>query len=135
MLIQNNEIEKYNKLKLSVYEDFKDGLLEQSEYESFSKIYSDKLSKAKIALSKLDDELKLIWSDEHNTNTVIEHFKKHKNIEKLERSTIVSLIEKIYIFENNNIEIVFTYSDKYMLLQNCINETMDNIQLPKKEAV
>lgn len=43
----------------------------------------------------------------------MKYFLEHKNIEKLDRNIVLSLIEKVIIHEEARIEIVFKYEDEY----------------------
>ena len=49
-------------------------------------------------------------------------FKQYKNINKIDKEVVDELIETIYVYENNKIEIVFKYNDIYKQITNIIKE-------------
>lgn len=46
----------------------------------------------------------------------IEHFTKYKNVNSLSRELIDSLIDNIYVYEDEKIKIKFKYEDEYNYL-------------------
>ena len=113
LAIQAQEIERYKSFKLTVYEDYKDRLLEKDEYKEFTQLYSTKLIEATKAATRLESEINSIMNGEHKSQGWIDEFKKHKNIKELSRSVVVSLIKKIAVHEDGLIDIIFMYRDKY----------------------
>lgn len=51
----------------------------------------------------------------------LDYFTEHKNIEKLTREVVVSLIREIKVFDKNHIEVVFDFDD-------CYKECLDVIE-------
>ena len=48
----------------------------------------------------------------------LDYFTEHKNIEKLTREVVVSLIREIKVFDKTHIEVVFDFDDCY---KECLN--------------
>lgn len=61
----------------------------------------------------MNSELCTLDITKDKNNTWIEEFKKERNISKLSRKTLISLVKNIYIKENNNIKIEFKYEDEF----------------------
>ena len=51
----------------------------------------------------------------------LDYFTEHKNIEKLTREVVVSLIREIKVFDKNHIDVVFDFDD-------CYKECLDVIE-------
>lgn len=113
LAIREEEVERYKNLKVSVYEDFKEGLLEKYEYAEFNTLYTAKLNDAQQAVVQLKDDIDLIVNGEIEGQKWIDEFKAHRNITELSRNVVVSLIKKISIFEDGTVDITFMYGDKF----------------------
>lgn len=56
----------------------------------------------------------IMVDEAHNfKNLWLDYFTEHKNIEKLTREVVVSLIREIKVFDKNHIEVVFDFDDCY----------------------
>ena len=62
---------------------------------------------------KLQKEIEEIKQGTCCDNEFIQHFKKYRNIDKLDRKMIVDLIDNIWIHNANYIEIDIKYKDQY----------------------
>jgi len=113
--LREEEIEKYRKLKTSVYEDYKDGILDEQEYSDFNALYSAKLSEVEAAAEKLKKDIEEVLNGDGETQKWIEEFKQYRNITELTRKVMVSLVQKIAITDDGVIDITFKYSDKFQV--------------------
>ena len=101
--ICEDEVRRYRRLNLSVYEDFKEGLLDEAEYEDFKAVYIQKSDDAERAACRLRDDI---------DNFAPEEFRE-RNITELSRKLVVSLIKKISVGGDGVIDITFTCADAY----------------------
>ena len=113
LTIRKDEVERYRRLKLSVYEDFKEGLLEKDEYRDFNALYSQKIADAEMAVCKLRHEIEIFMNGNSSQEHWISEFKEYRNITELSRKVVVSLIEKIIVTDNGTIDISFMYKDEF----------------------
>ena len=124
----NNNIEKYKRLKKSVYEDWKLGLLKQEEYNYYAKEYDTTMENLKMELKAkrkvYEETLNQLKKDDY----WIEHFRRNKKIKVLSREVIDELIDKIYIHEDGNVTIKFKYQDEYV-------ETINLVEKYESEVV
>lgn len=74
--------------------------------------YDEKMLHAKQALVKLKAEYTSLW-ESTGTHEWIESFRKHKDIEQLNRSVVVSLIDRIIVYEDSRVEVAFRYQHNY----------------------
>lgn len=113
LLGKKNELEKYENIKLKLYEDLKDDTITKAEYKNFNSLYDKKIEDAKLVIAKLEIEIENLLKDNNYNQGFIKYFKQYEDIEKLTRELVVSLINKIIIGENNFIDIYFNFEDEY----------------------
>ena len=118
---KNTEIEKYQKLKLSVYEDFKEGILQKQEYIDFNQLYTDKLNSAEAASVKIKKDLDILLNDGSGSLKWIDEFIQYKNITELSRTIIASLVESIKVTEDGSLDITFMHQDEFQTAVNLIS--------------
>lgn len=107
------EMDKLQKYKLAAYEHFVDQVITKEEYRSHVSRYSAKLQKVEKTILKRQQEIEDIANNKTPTNLWIENFKLYQNIEQLTRKVVVSLISKVYVYENGKIDIHFKHQVEY----------------------
>ncbi len=111
------ELEKYDFLKLNLYEDLKNGILKEDEYKNYYASYSEKLTETKKIIEKFNDDLSELSKGTTPKQVWTEYFKRYKNIKCLTRELVVTLIEDITVYKNRTIKIHFKYQDEYNTLK------------------
>lgn len=105
------ELEKIKRWKQSAYEDWKENLLTKEEYISYRQDYTKKeeLLLKKIALieesfeeEEKEDIFESLW---------IQRLLQLKDIEMLDRSIVIEMIDKIYVYEDRRIRIIYNFTD------------------------
>ena len=101
-----NEIKKYELLLKEYLNDYKNGLLSEEDFDTFNDDYLFNLNKLRIEQEEIcnNDKLDLEWFNK---------FKKYKKVESITRDILDSLIEKILIYEDGNIKIIFNFQNEY----------------------
>lgn len=110
---RQEEIERCQKLKTTLYESLTDGLIDKQEYLELKALYDTKMLEAETAKLKLSEELDDILQNRTNEAVWIQMFKQYQNIEQLNRRIAVTLIDKILVFEDCRLEIHFQYGENY----------------------
>lgn len=109
---KREEYETLQKLLMSLYENLVGGILDREEYIRLKESFSSRASEAEKQMDALRDTLTNIR--EHGTeNAWMEEFKRHRGITALDRSIVVSLIEKILVHEDDTIEIIYRWQDEF----------------------
>lgn len=137
------EIEKCKRLKTSLYEDMKDGLLTKEEYVELHDAYLNKCKEAEEIVRQIDRDVNLIIEEKDEKHLWMKYFTEHKDIEKLTRDVAVKLISCVKVKEKKEIEIVFDFDDCYKhLLESVsklgyvVDETQDGkLNISRREAV
>lgn len=120
--IQEEVVRKNNTLRLGIYEDLRAGLLDRSEYESLKKELADRIAEATAAIEKLNKEKREILDGVSKQQSWIEQFRQYENVTELTRPMVIHLIERINIFEDSNIEIVFRHRNQIEEILRFISE-------------
>ena len=120
--IQEKVVRKNNTLRLGIYEDLRAGLLDRSEYESLKKELAERIAEATAAIEKLNKEKREILDGVSKQQSWIEQFRQYENVTELTRPMVIHLIERINIFEDSNIEIVFRHRNQIEEILRFISE-------------
>lgn len=136
MLEQAKEdVEKAENMMLDLYPDWKAGMISKEDYlklkERFEKQKGDALHRMQDLQIKIGESEK----GQDNTNQFLQNFIKYKNIDKLTREVIVALIDMIYIYENNQIKIVFKYQYPFKAAMEYIENNKDLLGAARVEAL
>ena len=127
-------IHKLNSDLAALYLDYKDGMFEQKEFIIIKNEFETKKAAAEKAVEQIMTEMEKVRQGDTDRNALINEFKKYKNITKLSRAMAVSLINKIKVFEEKKIEILFDCNDA---LKTYLEQAKDikQAELSKKETV
>ena len=128
-----NEIKRYQDLKINLYSDMADGVISREEYREFHAGYDRRIADRQRQLGKLKDERSQALENSSGNIEWIEQFKKYRHLTELDRECIVHLIEKILIYDGKRIEVCFRYKDE---LENALQyiERFEDV-LPAEEGV
>lgn len=111
---KREEVLYYQKLKMSLYENLTQNLIDRQEYGEFKELYSSKCQEAEKQAEALEEELQHIVNQQNNSGrTWMENFLKYEYISKLDRHIVVSLIEHICIFKEQRVEIKYCWQDEF----------------------
>ena len=125
---KKEEVEKYNHLRLDLYEDYKDELITKEEYLELKEIYEKRIQTAEQMLEAMEVEMAFLAEGEWSTCDWINEFKKYGYLESLSREVVVSLIGQILVYEKKEgeryprIEIHFKYADEFQASLSLLEE-------------
>ena len=120
--IQEEAVRKNNMLRLGIYEDLRAGLLDRSEYDSLKKELAERIDEATAAIEKLNKEKREILDGVSRQQSWVEQFRQYESVTELTRPMVIHLIERINIFEDSNIEIVFRHRNQIEEILRFISE-------------
>lgn len=119
---QEKELDKFKKLKKSIYEDWKLGVIQENEYFDYVKEYDNRIRELDNALNKLYIEKSTADSEDRYSSDWVEKFLENKNISELSKKVIDDLIDDIYVHQDGNITIKFKFQDEYQNVLQYIKE-------------
>ena len=131
---QEAEIEKCKMLKVSTYEDLKEGLITQEEFLHMKDEYTQRICTLESAVSSLRAEQASIQEGLTNQTGWLAQFRKYRNIPSLSRAVVVNLIEKVYLYPGKQIKVVLRYQDQFSDIMEFLQTQKAAYTLPQKEV-
>ena len=116
ILSRYKELEKCRKSELMLHKDLSEGIISPEEYKEFKKIYEDKGSELEAAIHNIRAEIEKVFRQGLISNEWIDSFKTYQNIRSINRTVVITLVDKIVVYENKRVEIHFKYHDEYQAL-------------------
>ena len=110
---KREEIDRNQALLRSLYESLADGVIDRDEYQDLKKTYSRRRAEAEAQAEAIQEEMSRETANLSEGRGWMEQFRKHQNINALERSIIVTLIERILIFRDRRVEIVYRWQNEF----------------------
>ena len=110
---RKEELLRIQKLKLSLYEDYKEGLLTKKDYMEMREDYETVCLEMEEAIRLLEEEIDSFVQGQSSHNNWIDHFKRAGNVTELSRSLLILTIDKILVFDNGIIRIHFRYQNEF----------------------
>lgn len=110
---RKNELVRNQQLKISVYEDYKEGLLSKKDYLEMKSDYEGICKQIESAIDLLEEEIESLMQNKKSHSSWIEDFKAIGNVTELSRGILVLTIEQITIFDASAICIQFKYQNEF----------------------
>ncbi len=123
-----NEIDRYRRLKLSAYEDMKDGLLSKNDFQDINSQYEERLQESLEAQSNIQKELNLLLSGNSNARAWISDLMEYRTITSLSRRIAIDCIERINVYEDKRIEVIFSHMQDYYSLISELEEYYKSLE-------
>lgn len=119
----------------SLYMDWKNGDISKGEYHRMKAKFEEQSEQLRQVVKKLQEEITIAEQGISIYNPYLTTFIKYQNIESLDRSTVVDLIDIIYVHENGEVSIKFNFADQHSLIQEFIENNNKKLVLVEKKAV
>ena len=136
---KKEEIQKYNHLRLDLYEDYKDGLITKEEYLELKEIYENRTQAAEQILEAMEVEAAFLADGRENTCGWVNEFKKYGLLERLSREVVISLVAQISVYEKKEgeryprIKVQFKYAEEFRDSLGLLEELQKDGDLSVKE--
>lgn len=115
-------MESFKKYSFELYEDYKENLITKEEFIDLKNYYMMQINKLQESMNHLFQEKENIKDNKNSHMEWIQHFTKNKGFEILTRPLLLSLIETIYVYDKDRIEVVFQFSQEYEKVLESIRE-------------
>lgn len=124
---QEKEIQRIGKLKLKLYEDYHDRFISRQEYKDFETIYHQREKDAQQKKEELLKRKEQFLQGNTTMQKWLEEFTVHKNVERLNRSLLVTLVEQINVSSASEIEVQFRYKDEFDIAKAVMEEHFNSM--------
>lgn len=105
--------------KVKAYERYKDGALDRDSYARQKADISKDIAETDVQIAELETALQCRYQENGQPISIIEKFKRYEEFTELSKEMADELIDNIYIYGSEAIEIVWNHMDEYMRLVQC----------------
>ncbi|MBD5152033.1 MAG: recombinase family protein [Oscillibacter sp.] len=130
---KQGEIDRNQTLLRSLYESLHDGVIDREEYENLKKTYSRRRTEAEEQAEAIQTEIDRELGSFSQDRQWMNQFRKYQNITALDRTIVVSLIERILIYREHRVEIVYRWYDEFQWFMDLLMQAQG--LHPGREAV
>lgn len=102
--------------KVKAYERYKDGALDRDSYASQKADIGKEIAETDVQIAELETALQSRYQANGQPISIIDRFKQYEGFTELSKEMADELIDSIYIYGNEAIEIVWNHKDEYMRL-------------------
>ena len=106
------QIERYMSLKASLYEDFANGVLSQSDYIRMGQEYAQKADELRIFLAELEKEAQKYSQTYAMNGSWAQIIEQYQNAETLTEEMIDAFIDEMILYNNGHVEVKFRFKDE-----------------------
>lgn len=110
--IENRLAEIMRTIK-TLYEDKLRGILTEQDFVDLSKQYNEERERLYTSLQKINKQKSNIESNSNNTQQLISFIRDFTNLKKIDRVTILKLIDKIEVFDDKRIVIHYKFNNPF----------------------
>ena len=107
------EMERYESLVMSLYENLQSGIINETEYRQMKTRYNALHADACQAINSLSREIADIINSGGEKNLWIERFREYQDFVRLSRRMVVSLVDVVTVYSGTQIDILFRYRYDY----------------------
>lgn len=117
---KQQEIDRCQTLLRSLFESLSDGIIDREDYLEWKKTYQRQRDEAEGQIELLQKEMNM----ELRPHDWMEHFSRQGSITALDRRLVVSLIERVLIFRDRRVEIVYRWRDEFILQTELVEQAL-----------
>lgn len=117
---KQEEIDRNQALLRSLYESLADGVIDREEYQGLKKTYSRRRAEAEEQAETIQGEIDQEMGSFSQNREWMEQFRKHQDITKLDRTIVVTLIERVMVYRDRRVEIVYRWHNEFRWLMDLL---------------
>lgn len=111
------ELQRTRQLKTDLYEDLKDGLLDREEYLKLKLEFDARIEEAGEAIRHHLQQIQSLKENNTQYYAWMDYFKEFGELQELTRWAAAITINRILVFEDNRIRILFNFEDAFLQAQ------------------
>ena len=117
---KQQEIDLCQRLLRSLHENLADGLIDEQDFKEWRNSYRQQRAEAEAQMEALREEI----DRELQPKDWMEQFRRQGNITVLDRRLVVSLIERVMIFRDRRVEIVYRWQDDFQAQKGLVEQAL-----------
>ena len=112
------EIERIKNAKFRMYDDYQNGIISSAEYADYRARYDAELSRLNESIVELEERVKQLQDAQKVDDDFVDYFRKHGNVETLNRDLLNQLLDHVAVTDKEHIDIYFKFSaDRERILE------------------
>lgn len=115
------ELEKCRVLKSSLYQDMKEGLISEQQFNSYREQYSERERRLQESILRQKELIRKIYENGIAAGDILKQFREDPRIGELNHRLLVSLIDRILIYEDKTVDIIYRYTDEMQKCASILN--------------
>lgn len=119
---KEQDLERDKEFRMRLYEALNEDLIDRDEYNKMRMKYTRQIEDTEKAINKLQLQRTEISSNHSTDNNWIMQFIKFQGITELTREVVVTLIDRIYVYEDKRIRIEFNYRNEIAAYQEILEK-------------
>lgn len=117
-------------MKLRLYEDLADGVINKKEYMEFRNQYTKLLEDKQGALERVQREYKdSCIAGKDIERAWVAMFREFESVEELNRRVLMAIVDKVLIYENHVVEVCFKYGDEFRRYEEFVGQFADELPM------
>ncbi|MCL2053351.1 MAG: recombinase family protein [Oscillospiraceae bacterium] len=119
---KQDEIRRYNDFRLSLYESYREGVIQKEDFLSFKASYDIKITDAETAALQLKNDIEKMTAGETESHDWINKFRAYSESATLERKTVAELVDGVIVYEGGRLEVMFRLYNEFARLLTALKE-------------
>lgn len=108
-----SEQEKYAALRAGLYEDLKKHIISEEDFKYLKDTYERKYREMQNAIDDQERAIKKLFKSGITTGVKLEKMKAALEINELDRITLITLVKRIYVYEDKRVYIEFRHKELF----------------------
>ena len=110
--VLQQKLVKYDTLKSSLYQDLKEGLINEMQFNRYREEYTNRGMKVRDSIAEQERIIRDIYDRGISCGMDLERLREKLNIGQIDRVLLVTLVDRILIHKNGDIEVVLKMKDE-----------------------
>lgn len=124
---KQQDIDGYKEFRMKLYEALNDDLIDRDEYDKMRSKYTQMIDEAQLAVSRLNAQRAELQASTGTNRGWVEQFAKFSDLQELTREAVVTLIDRIYVYEDKRIKIDFNYRNEIAYYQEILEQAAKEV--------
>ena len=119
---KHKDIDRYKELRMGLYEAYNDNLIDRQDYDKMREKYALQIDAEESALIRLREEYAREEASSSINTSWIQEFIKFHGVTDLTRELVVTLIDRIFVYEDKRVKIEFNYRNEFEYISTLLQE-------------
>lgn len=119
---KQKDLDRVKSISDGLYADWKNGEITRDEYQRMKVKYREKAEQIAEAIMKLETELQQLSQAINSENAVFKAFLRYRNVQQLNRTILMELVDMVYVHENKKITVQFKFGNELDRIREFVGE-------------